>query len=87
MIEEDLLCGILVHLDIHVPRLNGVGGILVHQLHAMQGLGLVVMIMHLHHQNKGLTQDQCPLVTDQTVERGLSHDRRAVEDRTPDLHV
>lgn len=56
MIEEDLLHSILVRLDIHVPRLNVMQGILVHQLHAMQGLGPVVMIMHPHHQNRGLTQ-------------------------------
>lgn len=86
MIEEDLLHSILVRLDIHVPRLNVMQGILVHQLHAMQGLGPVVMIMHPHHQNRGLTQDQCPPVTDRTVERGLSHDSRAVVGHSPDLH-
>lgn len=53
MIEEDPLH---VRLDIHVPQLNDVGGILVHQHHAMQGLGPVAMIMHPNHQNKGLTQ-------------------------------
>ena len=83
MIEEDPLH---VRLDIHVPQLNDVGGILVHQHHAMQGLGPVAMIMHPNHQNKGLTQDHFPLVTDQTVERGLSHDSRAVVGHSPDLH-
>lgn len=30
--------------------------------------------------------DQCPPVTDRTVERGLSHDSRAVVGHSPDLH-
>ena len=49
MIVEDLLHGILVLL------LNAMQGVLFHQLHAMQGLGLAVMIMHPPHQDKGRT--------------------------------
>lgn len=55
MIVEDLLHGILVHPDILVPRLHAMQGIPVHQLHAMHGLGPVVMIMHPRHQSKGHT--------------------------------